>query len=311
MTSPRTVERLQRILALVPFVIANPGVSVETLCERFGASRADILQDLDLVLMCGLPGYGPSELMDVDIWDDEVEIDAADYFSQPLRLTAVEALMMLAGAMAMQSAGADDPALGRAVTKLSNVLLPEKGLVDVDLGAEPGMVRTLRAAAEEARVVHLVYTSLGSGETTERDVEPWAVFASLGNWYLVGHCRLAGGERSFRLDRIRDLATTDQGFEPPKDRPEAAIRYSAGADDLLVHIELQPEASWVAEYYPVKVLAAEAGGVVVEFAATDPEVVARLMLRLGQAARIVGGPDADTARSATAELRGRVTSRYE
>jgi len=56
MTSPRTAKRLNRILAMLPWVIEHPGTPVDEVCERFGYTRAELAADLDLVFVCGLPG---------------------------------------------------------------------------------------------------------------------------------------------------------------------------------------------------------------------------------------------------------------
>ena len=63
MTSPRTTKRLNKILAMLPWVIAHPGASVDEVCERFDYTKAELAADLDLVFVCGLPGYGPGDLM--------------------------------------------------------------------------------------------------------------------------------------------------------------------------------------------------------------------------------------------------------
>ena len=60
--SDRTASRLTRILAMLPWVIDNPGVHVDAVCERFGYTRKELIKDLDLVFVCGLPGYGPGDL---------------------------------------------------------------------------------------------------------------------------------------------------------------------------------------------------------------------------------------------------------
>jgi len=309
-SSARTAERLARILAMVPWVIAHPGAQVDEVCRRFGYDRDDLVRDLNLVFVCGLPGYGPGDLMEAYLDDDEVVIDMADYFARPVKLTAVEALMMLAGGMAILSSGTADRALESAVAKLTAVLLPEEGIVDVDLGAEPGPVALLRTAAGAGDVVGIEYVAIASGETTVREIEPWRVFAALGNWYVTAHCRLAMGERIFRVDRIRSAAPTGDRFEPPQDRPPAGVRYVPGVDDTVVRISLDATARWVTDYYPVREIARDAAGTVVEFSASDPAVVARLLLRLGSAAQLLDGGDAAEVRSAIEDLRSRVLARY-
>ena len=122
MSSTKTAMRLTRILSMLPFVIAHPGVSVDEVSERFGYTRKELIDDLNLVFLCGLPGYGPGELIDASVEEDEVWVDMADYFSRPLRLTPPEALVLLASGMALISAGQGPPALQAAVQKLSEVV---------------------------------------------------------------------------------------------------------------------------------------------------------------------------------------------
>lgn len=302
--SVKTAARLNRILAMLPWVIANPGSTVQELCERFGYSRSELLADLDLVFVCGLPGYGPGDLMVAYVEEDEVIVDLADYFDRPVRLAPAEALALLAAGMALVSSGQATPVLKGAVDKLANALLPDAddSLV-VDLATEPELVSDLRDAAAAGEAVEIVYTSLSRDETTTRVVEPWSVFSSLGNWYLSGYCRLADAERVFRVDRIRALSETGDTFNPPDDLPPPTVGYTPSEDDVRAVIRLSPRAAWVAEYYPVDRL----DGDTIEFSAADPLVAARLLLRLGQDAELLQGPE---VAAVLAELRAKIAARY-
>jgi proteasome accessory factor C len=302
-TSAKTAKRLTRILSMLPYVIANPGVSVDELSSRFGYRRKELIDDLNLVFLTGLPGYGPGDLIDASIEDDEVYVDTADYFSRPLRVTPPEALALLAAGMALTSAGQGPPALESAITKLSAVVAPqaEGGLI-VDL-KEPEFVALLREGVDSHRVVTLTYTALGSGQTTERQVEPWSVFSANGNWYLSAFCRTADAERVFRVDRIREVAVTDQTFDPPETAPPPEVRYTPGEEDVRTTIRLGEAAQWVADYYPVEDL----GEGKIRFSSSDPAVAARLLLRLGDDAELVDGPE--VARL-LGEYRRSIRSRY-
>jgi proteasome accessory factor C len=249
MTSPRTARRLSRILGMLPWVIANPGSTVAEVCERFGYTEAELVKDLNVVFVCGLPGYGPGDLMVAFIDEDEVIVDMADYFSRPVRLTAAEGLVLLAAGMAIVSSGAAPPALASAVDKLRNALVPDDGTIVVDMPSEPLLVTELRSAAVEGRVVLIEYTSIGSGRTTTRQIEPWSVFSTMGNWYVSGRCRLAEAERVFRIDRIRSAEPTTETFVVPEEPPPPDVHYSPSVDDVTAVIRLSPDARWVADYY--------------------------------------------------------------
>lgn len=304
----RTAQRLNRILSMLPWVIANPGATVEEVCDRFGYSRKELIADLDLIFVCGLPGYGPGDLMVAYVEDDEVVVDMADYFASPLRLTPAEGLGLLAAGMALISSGQAPPSLERAIEKLGTALSPDGGeILSVDLSAEPELVGMLRTAATEGRVVDLVYVSLGKGETKRRSVEPWSVASTLGNWYLSAFCRSAGGERIFRVDRIREALVTSETFSPPEAPPPVEVRYLPGEDDVRATIRLANRARWVAEYYPIEVVRDDAEGLVVRFSAGDVSVIARLLLRLGGAAELIDGPGVAQALDG---LRRRILGRY-
>jgi proteasome accessory factor C len=307
MTSDRTASRLNRILAMLPYVIAHRGVTVDEVCERFGYNRSDLAADLDLVFVCGLPGYGPGDLIVAYIDGEEVVVDTAEYFADAPRLTPAEAMSLLASGMAVLASGQSSEPLERAVDKLAKVLLPEGNVIDVDLEAEPEMVAKLRMAAARRHAVEIVYTSIGREVTTTRVVEPWKVVSALGNWYLTGFCRSADAGRVFRVDRIRRLHETEEEFTLPSPIPDPEIRYVPAEDDIRCVIEVGSGARWVADYYPVEVLEDDGSLMRFEFSAPDPGVAANLLLRLGSAGRLVSGIEVGEALTS---LRGRLLGVY-
>lgn len=306
----RTAAQLGRILALLPWAIAHPGAPVSDVRERFGyASTKDLLRDLDLVWVCGLPGYGPGELMEAYVEDDRVWVRMADYFSQAPRLTPAESLALLAAGKTVLASGQGDEHLESAVEKLTAALFPgeEGDRLVVEMDAEPELAATLRNAATTRRVVSIDYTNLARGEQTTREIEPWSVYASMGNWYVQAHCRRAGGERTFRLDRIRRWEVSDERFDRPDDVEPPADGYVPTDDDVVATIRLDRNAEWVTDYYPVEVVDRTPDAVVVRFSTYEPMVAAQLLLRLGGSAELVAG---DEVESALSGLRRQLLTRY-
>jgi len=302
-TSARTVDRLSRILALIPFVLEHQGADVQDVLERFDYSEAQLARDLNTVFVCGLPGYGPGDLMEAYIDEDEVIIDAAEYFTRAPRLTPAEALGLLAAGMTAIEMGAASQALSSAVAKLSAVLVPDAGhSLSVSVGEGTEYAATLRAAAAEGRVVRITYRSVGREENTTREIEPWSVFTTLGRWYVMGRCRLVQDQRTFRIDRIKDLETLEEKFEPPEQLPEPNVSYTPSPEDVTCLIDLSPEARWVLDYYPVDVLRESNRAIRIRFSSPDTEVPARLLLRLGSGAKLVDGVEVAERTRALGEL---------
>ncbi len=309
MTSQRTISRLSRILGLIPYVLANPGVDLEEVMERFGYSQDELTRDLNSVFVCGLPGYGPGDLMEAYIDENEVVIDSADYFSRAPKLSSVEALGLLAAGLAVSGAGQGTEALESAIGKLTKVLLPEADeVIDIDIARAPEEISLLRSAIEESKPVRIQYRSLSREETTERVVEPWAVFTTLGNWYLMGHCRMVDDTRTFRVDRIRSLDVLDEEFQMPRSIPEPGVGYTPSDGDVAATIDLYPAARWVLEYYPVEVVSESEKATRIRFSSPDPELPARLLIRLGETAKLIKG---DAVKDRLNTLGSALVARYQ
>jgi proteasome accessory factor C len=292
MTSERTVSRISRILALIPYVLSSDVVDVTEIVDRFGYTREQLSRDLNTIFVCGLPGYGPGDLMEAFIDEDEVVIDSAEFFAKAPRLTPAEALGLLAAGMTVIGSGEASPELSSAVGKLTKALVPDADTsLSVDVVDESRTLGVLREAAASGRVVRMTYRSVAKEELTVREVEPWTVFATLGRWYVVGHCRLVDGQRTFRIDRIKELEMLDERFEPPEKPPEPGVGYTPSEDDVACVIDLEPEARWVLDYYPVEVVRESKGKTRIRFHSPDTEVPARLLLRLGAAGALVEGTE--------------------
>lgn len=73
MTSPSTADRMTRLLTLVPYLQARPdGVRLADAAADFGVTETQLRRDLDLLWVCGLPGHGPGDLIDLSFEGDRV-----------------------------------------------------------------------------------------------------------------------------------------------------------------------------------------------------------------------------------------------
>ena len=307
--SPRAVAgtEVQRILAIVPWIVAHPGAAKHEIATRFGMTYEQLDDDLALVLMIGVPPYSPGDYLDVVDDGEYVTIRLADQFSRPLRLTPAEGLALLAAGRALLAVPGSDPEgpLATALAKLERALdLPEVG---VEVG-EPTHLEAVRQAAARGERLEIDYWSAGRDELTTRQIDPAVAFFAMGEWYLSAYCHRAGEERMFRVDRIRALRATGEHFEASSGDEEIAEVFHPHDDDPRVTLELAPSAAWVAEAYPAESTTTRANGTIeVVLAVSEPAWLERLLVRLGPEARVIGPPD---ARRAGAEAARRVLARY-
>lgn len=303
-------ERFRRLLLMVPYVLRSQGVSVKEVCHKFGISKSQLIADLNLLFLCGLPGYGPGDLMEASIDGGQVSIRLADYFSRPLRLTPAEGLLLYSGARALAATEAPHPALKSAIERLKEVLgsdVLDRVTVAVDASTD---VAKIRSAIESRRRLHLVYQSFSKDEVTQRDVDPRALFFSTGRWYLAGWCHKVADERIFRVDRMREVTVLEQAatLDDDPDASKYTEVYVEGPGALPVTIDLAPEARWVCEYYPL--LSQEPlgdGWIRVQLTAGATVWLERLMLRLGPHGRVVAP---DSLRRDVQDLACRLLARY-
>jgi proteasome accessory factor C len=306
MSRPGAAERLSRLLAIVPWIVAQDGPKVADVCERFGVSERDLIADLNLLFMCGVYPYTPDTLIEVDIDGGRVWIRFADWFRRPLRLTPPEGLALMAAARAVLGVPQPGPgtpdklperdergALATALAKLEMVLGADgEEALDVELGlASADVLRTFQLSCTERRKVLVDYYSFGRDEVGERVVQPWRLFSSGGHWYLLAWCEKVADKRLFRVDRVRSAVALEDHFDPPDDLGPISV-YEGSPDDPLVVLDLAPGARWIAEQYPNEgVLDLGDGNIRVRLRASSRAWLERLLLRAGPDATVVSGAD--------------------
>lgn len=183
-------------------------VTVAELARRHGVSPRTIQRDLHALMESGIPvrwqeGRGGGWTVD------------ASMTLPPVNLTEDESVALL---LAVRAASGTAP-LGRAAqsawSKISDAL-DAAGSTAVDRWSRVVAVRAtppeptpstqaVEAALRHGHALHLLYTG-GSGDGTDRVVEPIGLLTARGDWYLVAWCRTRQAVRGFRLDRI-DEAT--------------------------------------------------------------------------------------------------------
>jgi proteasome accessory factor C len=293
-----STERLQRLLALVPYVVSRRVVGLAETATAFGVSQRELVDDLNLLWCVELRAPDPYCPIDLSYEGGEIVVSQAESIGRPLRLAVDEAsALLVALRMLGEVPGRQDrSALTRLIAKLEAAAgeaasVSAQVAVQVDSHNGEGFADQVRLALEQGRRVHLRYYVPGRDESTERDVDPMRLLVVEGRPYLEGWCLRAEGVRLFRLDRVLSLDVLDVPSSPP---PEAAPvdvdqgLFRPSDADVRVELELSAEGRWVAEYYPCESVVELADGRLrVVLRTPDTGWVRRLALRLGEDGKVL------------------------
>jgi proteasome accessory factor C len=311
MTAP--TDRMTRLLSLVPYLTARPqGVAVSEAARDFGVSERQLRSDMELLWMCGLPGYGPGDLIDLAFEGDRVRVTFTAGMVRPLRLTTDEAVaLVVALRTLLELPGlAEGEAVSRALAKVmaaAGHAGDRVAPVVLTVDAQEQTLAVVRDGLERRRALHLTYYVPTRDERTERDVDPMRLLLVDGRWYLEAWCRRVEGVRLFRLDRVDAVRVLEEPAAPP---PQAHGRdvdngvYQPEPGSPVVRLRLDRGARWVAEYYPVeeaKPVDDPPGGLAVAVRTADLAWARRLVASLGGAA-VVDEP-AELAAAVAADAR--------
>ena len=278
-------ERLPRLLALVPYLQARPGIEVGRAASDFGVSETQLRKDLTLLWMCGLPGHGPGDLIDLSFEGETVSVIFDAGMSRPLRLTAEEALALVVAlrTLAETPGLADSDAVQRALAKVEAAAggAVDDSTVTVALDRIQRLLPALHLALEQRRALWIRYYSASRDETGERTVDPVRLFDADGRSYLEAWCRQAEGMRVFRLDRIEDVGLLDEPASVPADAQVRDLSegvFQPASEHLLVELRLGRAYAWVADYYAAEEIIEDGGQIRLSLRVADPGWVRALVL---------------------------------
>lgn len=277
---PRSTEvRVKGLLEMLPWLMRQKQVTVADMAKRFEMNEADLIEDIEMASMCGVPPYTPFEL--VDMWIDEgvIHVGANKRFEQNLRLTSSEAfgLALLAAAARELPNFSRGRELRSALKKLRRVLKAE--LVDVDVESSP-FISVLSDACESGARVRIDYWTPARNEVSQRVITARTVFTDRGHWYVSADDDQSGERRTFRIDRIRNAEPTGEVVEVVSEAATVPNWFADAADKIVVVADVAAGAAWVVETYPCTVLEERADGSFrIEIVANSAHWLGRLLLR--------------------------------
>lgn len=208
--------RALRLLDLVPFIVRNQGISISKLAEAFHVSREEIIKDLNLLFLCGLPGYTPLELIDISFDDDYVVVKDPQNLAQPRNLSEAEALIVRIALAAMENLIAADSPKRKAVSdlreRLNNLFSNQipKDAIFVDISKANLHLQILEKSIAENQVVEIEYLNITKDQRSTRIVLPLSIAKEGDKATLSAFCKKSGAVRKFQLANMLSIKESNE-----------------------------------------------------------------------------------------------------
>lgn len=295
------LERTARLLDLVPYINAHQGISLKELSQVFEVTQSQMINDLTTLWMCGLPGYTPLELMDLDFETGYVTINNAETLSKPRSITFDEGVALVLGLDLVRSS--IDPQRNDLLQSIDSLSERLSSLINMPttLSARSVVNGEVSSALNEAIKIQcgleIVYHSLYRDEVTTRQIRPIEIIDNEGHIYLSAYCYSALDFRQFRLDRIQSATAIDVA----KDLP-----VSTGSADVIKSVikVIEPNRDFVERFKLNHVSA----GMEFEFDSYSHQWLQRSVLASGKGAALLSPPE---IRDSIAELAQSMLDRYK
>ena len=215
--------RALRTMDLIPYILENPGVSISSLATRFSVTQKQIENDLQLIFMCGLPGYTPYELIDIVFEDGIVSVIDPQVLDKPRRFNKNELIVIALGLQILIEINKSHPtqleklqSLSRKISKLGS----SNSIMFNAVGTQSAYLDLIAKAISERKKLSIKYNSLVKDKKTNRIVDPQRTYFLNGNLYLSAFDLEVRSDRVFKVDLIEDCEIVDFEEYVSSQKPE-------------------------------------------------------------------------------------------
>lgn len=205
--------RAIRLLDLVPYIVAHPGISIAELAKEFSISRDEVLKDLNLLFLCGLPGYTPLELIDISFDEESVVIRDPQNLAAPRNLNESEALIARIALAALEEStprtAAAYPqivALREKIAKAFSSSIPASAIT-FTLDKERATLEAIEGAIKQELDLEITYSNVTKDSSSRRSITPISIIAEVKRTLVSAYCHSAKALRTFNLSQISEVST--------------------------------------------------------------------------------------------------------
>lgn len=205
------ISRVARAMDMIPYVLENPGISIENLAAKFGVNQKQIIKDLELIFLCGLPGYTPYELIDLTFEDGLVTIIDPQLFDKPRKFTETEGVIITLGLGLLKKAISGSDQI-QSIDDLTNKLSAKfKVSLSTSIGDfdKPAFYDEILRSISRNVTLAIEYNSISEDLVSHRLIKPMRVSIKNGFYYLFATDLEIDADRIYRIDQIKSVAENE------------------------------------------------------------------------------------------------------
>jgi predicted DNA-binding transcriptional regulator YafY len=198
-------QRALRTMDLVPYILENPGISTIDLAAKFSVTQKQIEKDLQLIFLCGLPGYTPYELIDLTFEDGIVSIIEPQVLTKPRNFSSNEMVVIKLGLEILREINVNEP---NKLDKISTLLQKvhrdtdqDSVLLAKEISSSP-YYSVINTAISQRKQLSIEYQSVSKDQLSTRLIVPYNISMLNGNLYLSAYDMDRQSDRVFKLDLI-------------------------------------------------------------------------------------------------------------
>jgi proteasome accessory factor C len=209
--------RALRLIDLVPFLHSHPGISLKDAANEFHVSVPELVADLNLLFMCGLPGYTPLELIDLTFDDGYVVLRDPQNLTMPRNFTESE-LLIIKIALATLS----DVVIGELKAEIETLLrkidenigtqIPKDSLLLLD-DKRKRLLLLSKQALDNQKKIEITYNNETKDQVLKRKISLIAYYEKNGRSFWDAWCHLSQGRRTFNLDKVLTASLLTESSE--------------------------------------------------------------------------------------------------
>ena len=215
--------KIDRLIGIITILLQNDKVTAPELAKRFEVSRRTINRDIEDICKAGIPvvsiqGYGGG----ISI-ESGYKLDKAIFTKEQLQAI----LYGLQGIDSVSSSPYGLTVAERLSSKNNQIIADNTVIIDLASYYKDSLTRKIEliksAISDKHIIVFDYYSSKGENQY---NIEPYRIVFKWSSWYVFGYCLQKKEFRLFKLNRLWNLAKTDNDYDL-KDIPPQALNFGA------------------------------------------------------------------------------------